>query len=102
MQVLEGVRQTFRAVFVRFGSKSAYSGPPIPTALFRDVTDAAGEPMCDHLWFTVGKQMEALALQADEVIEFDARVTRYEKGYKGHRWDVDAPISTDYRLSRPM
>ena len=36
-----------------------------------------------------------------EVAEL-ARVTTYEKGYKGYRDDVyDSPVKTDYKLERP-
>lgn len=36
------------------------------------------------------------------MVEFCARVSAYEKGYKGHKDDVlNRPIERDYRLSRP-
>lgn len=35
------------------------------------------------------------------IVEFDVRVTTYEKGYKGYRDDVyDAAVKTDYKLKR--
>jgi hypothetical protein len=49
----------------------------------------------------VGKQLAALDLQIGDVISFQARVTAYEKGYKGYRDDVYKPIEIDYRLSNP-
>jgi NADPH-dependent curcumin reductase CurA len=41
-------------------------------------------------------------VQVGEEIAFVARVTRYEKGYKGYGEDVFAALPwTDYRLSSP-
>lgn len=98
----EGVRGTFSGTVARFGTKSAYRGAPIPTLMLRDVKDASGKAVCDHLWMTQGKQLKALNLQIDDEVVFDARVTQYEKGYRGYREDVyDAPIGVDYRLSNP-
>ncbi len=37
----------------------------------------------------------------DLPISFHARVTCYEKGYKGYREDVYKPMKIDYRLSNP-
>lgn len=102
LQQIEGVRSTFRGIVDRYGTKPAYRGPAIPTLMLRDVTDKTGKVVTDHLWMVVGKQLQALQLQIGEVVEFDARVTEYEKGYKGYREDVyDAPIEIDYRLSNP-
>lgn len=41
-------------------------------------------------------------LQLGEVVQFEARVTTYIKGYQGYRNDFDLPeIETDYKLSNP-
>ena len=40
-------------------------------------------------------------MQRRDIIAFQARVTAYEKGYKGYRKDVYKPIEIDYRLSNP-
>lgn len=100
LAAIAGTRTLFRAVFVRFGSKPAYRGAPIKTALFRDIT-RRGNVITDHVWFVVGKQFEALHLQAGDVVEFHARVTSYVKGYKGRRQNVDSRWELDYRLSNP-
>jgi hypothetical protein len=72
----------------------------VPTLLLRDVTEPkTGYVLTDHVWFATGKWSQAL--RPGDVIEFDARVTTYEKGYKGRREDVCAPVSTGYRLERP-
>ena len=45
---------------------------------------------------------EELCLKPGDVVEFDARVTPYLKGYKGNREDEDLPpVERDYRLSYP-
>lgn len=99
---INGARTRFIGTFVRFGTKPAYKGPPIKTLLFENVCDKHGKQYTDHIWFTTGKQFEALNLQPGDKICFDARVKIYTKGYRGHRDDYDAaPISTDYKLSHP-
>ena len=98
----EGRRGEFRATVAQFGTKSAFRGPDPPTMLLKDVKDETGQIVTDHLWMTVGTQLSRLNVQVGEEIVFVARVTRYEKGYKGSREYVFAPPpSTDYRLSYP-
>jgi|SRR5579862_1443914 len=98
----EGIRSTFRGTVARFGTKPAYRGYPIPTVMLSDVKDKTGKVVADHIWFVIGVQMQRLNLQVGDEVIFDARVTEYEKGYKGYREDVyDAPIEVDYRLSNP-
>lgn len=100
---LEGTRATFRATFERFGTKSAYRGPPLRTALVLNVSTLSGRPVCDHLWFIVRKQLGALDLKPGDVIEFSAISKPYTKGYRGRRDDADLPpISTDYKLAWPQ
>lgn len=97
----DGERTTFRGTFARFGSKRGWKGD-LPTVLFQDIRTPTGEPICDHLWMNLTKGIVALDLQIGDVVQFDARVLEYEKGYKGRRDDVyDAPISIDYKLSHP-
>ncbi len=101
LKSLEGVRTTFRGTVAQFGMKSGYTGRDLPTLMLKDVMDSAGILVTGHLWFVVGKQLAALHLQIGDVISFQARVTAYEKGYKGYREDVYKPIEIDYRLSNP-
>ena len=101
LKKINGARQRFIATFVRFGTKSGYKGRPIKTLLFENICDVNGNQRSDHVWFTTGKQFEALELAEGDRVCFDARVKSYVKGYKGRR-DVDAaPVSTDYKLSHP-
>ena len=81
LQNRDGTRFRCRATVDRFGTKSAFQGPPIPTILLRNVTDEAGTLLTDHLWFTCGRWSADLAI--GDNFEFDARVAEYTKGYQG-------------------
>jgi len=100
---LNGVRSRFQGIFVRFGTKNSYRGYPQRTILLKEIKSVhANELMADHLWFMCGKRFDNLNLQENDSVMFDARVTPYEKGYRGFR-DIDdyRPIERDYRLSYP-
>lgn len=101
LKKINEVRSTFTATFERMGTKSSF-GHPKPTLLFKDVRDHTGRIVTEHLWFNYTKGFMELGLQVGDVVQFDARVKEYEKGYKGWRDDVwDSPIETDYKLSHP-
>ena len=97
----DGDRFRVRATVERFGTKRGFRGEAIPTLLLKHLRDATtGQILSDHLWFTQGKWSDGL--KAGDMIEFDARVGSYEKGYKGHRDDVvGAPVKQDWKLQRP-
>lgn len=101
---LEGTRVTVRASFGRYGTKKAFRGPPIRTALFREVTTLCGRPLSDHVWLVVGKTLAALGdLREGDQVTFSAVPKRYTKGYRGRRDDLDAaPIRDDYKLAWPQ
>jgi hypothetical protein len=102
LKEIDGKRLRVRATFERFGTKTAFKGPPLETILLKDVACAAtGACLTEHLWFTSGKTWRALGLTPGAVVEFDARVSEYLKGYKGRRDDVCKPLELDYRLERP-
>lgn len=106
LKQINGTRQRFIGTFVRFGIKKGFQGRQIKTLLFENITNQKLQEICDHVWFTTGKQFEALDLQPGEKICFDARVKTYTKGYKGRRDDYDdgfiaKPIEKDYKLSHP-
>ncbi len=98
----DGHRSRYQGTFVREGTKRAFKGPPLPTVLLADVQDAVtGRQVTDHLWSNRTQAFFDLTLKPSDVVEFEGRVEAYEKGYKGRREDVyDAPIETDYKLSR--
>ena len=96
---LHGKRTRFRGEVVKFGTKNECLEE---TVLLKNVTLVENDDvLTDHLWFTCGKWSDPIS--EGDVIEFDARVKLYKKGYWGHRedlWDAPPP-STDYHLAYP-
>lgn len=102
LKPLNGQRRRFTGTFVRHGTKSAFRGAPLPTILLKDIRDATGKIVCDHLWFNLTKEFDSLVLKEGVVLAFDARVKPYYKGYQGYREDVcDKPVERDFRLANP-
>lgn len=94
-------RLRFTATVERFGERKNFKGVPTPTILLKSIR-LIGEDkiLTDHLWFTKGKSWDGCNIGS--LIEFDARISEYTKGYKGHREDVtDSPVTIDYKLTRP-
>lgn len=100
LQRRNGERDTFLGTFERLGSKIGWMSNE-PTVLLRNIRTLDEAPICDHLWFSLTKAFAALDLVLGDVIQFDARVKEYERGYKGYREDVYAPVERDYKLSHP-
>lgn len=78
-------RHVFTATFIRFGFRDGYKGP-VKTILLQDVL-LDGKIVTDHLWFDLTKGLESADLLPGDVVEFCARVSIYEKGYKGITWN---------------
>lgn len=97
------VRSRFRGTFARMGSKHAYRGPDLPTVLLQNIVEVqTGRVVSDHLWMNYTEGFKAIAPLAEgDLIEFEARVKPYEKGYKGRREEVWKPVTLDYKLSHP-
>jgi phenylpropionate dioxygenase-like ring-hydroxylating dioxygenase large terminal subunit len=99
LELLHGQRLTFRGVFVRQGKKRAYRGygnlgdGHDRTVLLRDITDESKRLVADHLWFNMTETFVAASPVEGDVIQFDARVDDYTKGYERDHYD--------YKLSRP-
>lgn len=86
-------RHVFTATFVRLGFRNGYIGP-VKTMLLQDVT-LDSKIVSDHLWFDLTKGFSGADLSPGDVVEFCARVSAYEKGYKGHKDDVlNRPIES--------
>lgn len=101
LRELENQRLRFRAEVNRFGFKKNYHGYPQPTILFSRIERVdTGEELTDHVWFDVRKTIENLNLRPGSIVEFDARVTEYEKGYV-NIWQGIDNSEIDYRLSHP-
>ena len=97
---LNDKRITVSAKVEKFGSRKSFIGFLQKTVLLIDIKDQSGKMLCDHLWLTEGKQIKNLSLIVGDFIMFTARVTEYEKGYKGV-YDESNPVEVDYRLSFP-
>lgn len=90
---LRDQRRVFRATFDRLGLKNGYRGRALQTVLLRDVRDEKGVHLTDHIWLNFTKGFQAAELTPGAEIEFDARVKKYRRGYRGHREDVFAQVS---------
>lgn len=88
---IDGERATFTGVFVRTGVKNSYKGT-LYTILLKNIKDDYGDIVADHLWFNLTKGFQQLQLILGDIVQFEARVEQYRKGYKGYK---------DYKLSRP-
>ena len=94
-------RHTFKGVFERFGMKRGWKGRTETTVLLTDIRDTEGDKITDHLWFNLTKGFCQAHLKQGDIIQFEARVDTYLKGYQGYRTDVYKPIELDAKLSRP-
>ena len=54
----------------------------------------------DHHWFAYTKGFEKIQLKEGAMIEFEARVKTYKKGYVNHKLSINKRKS-DYKLSHP-
>ena len=101
LKKLNGERFNVTATFERFGSRNSYMGTE-KTILLKDLMKD-DELLCDHMWFSCGKTFERLDLKEGDKISFDARVTKYIKGYKGRYAEEKGESwqQVDYRLERP-
>lgn len=94
-------RKTFRAVLSRFGKKTNYNGYSEDTLLFTQVVDVVlKQVVADHVWFTFSKAFESLSLRPGDVIEFDARIKAYQKGYINKSLGFSSK-KKDFKLSHP-
>ena len=101
LKQLNGERRRFTATFSRFGEKWGWKGRTLTTVLLKDIKDANGRLICDHLWFNLTKEFDNLTLKNGTRVSFDARVREYLKGYRGYRENVDKPVELDFKLSHP-
>ena len=101
LQKREEERGSFTGTFRKYGLKSGYKGPSTSTILLSHIRDSEGRVICDHLWFSLTKGFESLGtLTEGDIIQFEARVKEYRKGYVNKRIGIDER-KTDYKLSHP-
>jgi hypothetical protein len=97
-------RHRFRGEFVRFGSKPGWAGTDVTVLLRRICLVPEVEQVADHLWFNWTRGFQRLGdLVAGDLIEFDARAVKYEKGYRGPDLvrQSENPPRTGWKLSHP-
>ena len=96
-----GERKKFHATFVRWGKKTNYHGFSEETLLFKNVVDlASNKIVTEHVWFAYTKNFQKISFEPGMLIEFEARVRQYTKGYKNSRYNINRQ-TIDYRLSHP-
>jgi hypothetical protein len=96
-----GTRKKFSATFERVGKKVNYKGYTEETILLKNIVDfETKKVVADHIWFSYTKGFEKLSLTPGVVLEFEARVKEYKKGYVNKALNLHNR-STDYKLSHP-
>jgi hypothetical protein len=97
----EGIRKKFHGTFSRLGKKRNYNGYSEDTILLTNITDSeSNELVADHAWFSYTKGFEKVTLAEGIVVEFEARVKAYSKGYV-NRALGRKKRKTDLKLSHP-
>lgn len=101
LAVENGKRKKFKAAFVRLGKKVNYKGYREETILLKNIVDIETNcVMADHIWFSYTKGFESVSLAEGTILEFEARVKEYSKGYVRKDLNIDKR-TTDYKLSHP-
>jgi len=101
LKTLDEERALFRGTFKKYGLKSGYKGASSETILLVSICNDDGTLISDHLWFNMTKGFEKLGtLRTGDIIQFEARVKRYRKGYINRQAGIDQS-SFDYKLSHP-
>ena len=75
-------RPTFSATFQRFGRSKNNAGEQFETALLINVR-YKGKIIASHIWITEVKQLKKLNPQKGDVIQFEATISCYLRGYLG-------------------
>jgi len=97
----EGNRKKFRAVIDRLGKKINFKGYTEETVLLKNVVDLeTSQVVTDHLWLSLTKGFEKISLESGTLIEFEARVKEYQKGYINKAAGINLG-KADYKLSHP-
>jgi hypothetical protein len=97
----EGERKKFSGIFSRLGKKTNYQGYSEDTILLINIIDLETKQIvADHLWFSYTKSFEKISLSEGVVVEFEARVKEYKKGYVNSRYKINQSRK-DFKLSHP-
>jgi hypothetical protein len=97
----EGKRKKFRAVFERTGKKTNFKGYSEDTVLLKNIVDVeTNNVMADHVWFSYTQGFEKALLTEGAIVEFEARIKEYTKGYVNRKLNFNSKV-VDYKLSHP-
>jgi hypothetical protein len=97
----EGERKKFRGTFSRVGKKINYQGYSEDTILLNNIIDAeTSTVVADHIWFSFTKGFEKIKLEEGSMLEFEARIKEYSKGYVNKQYGINNR-KKDYKLSHP-
>jgi len=97
----DGIRKKFTGIFSRLGKKTNYQGYSEDTILLVNITDTeTKQVVADHLWFSYTKSFEKVSLSEGVVVEFEARVKEYRKGYVNSQYKINH-ARKDFKLSHP-
>jgi hypothetical protein len=101
LKKIDNQRTRFSGIFQRKGKKKNYLGYSEETILLNEIKDEKGNVVTDHIWFNLTKAFDSLGqLQQGDVIEFEARVSGYTKGYMYKGIHLGRK-EKDFKLSRP-
>ena len=97
----EGVRKKFVAKFARLANNKNYPVYAEETILLINVIDSdTRERVTDHVWFSYTRGFEKITLTEGVVVEFEARVKEYTKGYINPILGAKKR-TLDFKLSHP-
>jgi hypothetical protein len=98
---VNGSRKRFTAVFSRVGKKVSYKGYSEETILLKTVVDLeTNKGVADHIWFSYTQGFIKASLKPGDIVEFEARVKEYRKGYINKNYKIDNS-TIDFKLSNP-
>jgi hypothetical protein len=104
LKKINKLRKTFNGLFKRYGTKYNWHGFPETTILLVDIKDNSDKIITDHIWFKQTKGFIAISpLTEGDLIEFEARVKDYIKGYHGRKAEEygEENYELDYKLNFP-
>jgi len=96
-----GKRKKFRATVDRLGKKINYKGYSEETILLNAIIDVeTGKAVTDHIWFSYTQGFVKASVISGDILEFEARVKEYRKGYVNKNYKINNTTS-DFKLSNP-
>ncbi len=94
-------RKKFTTVYGRVGKKVNYKGYSEETILLKNIIDSeSNKQVADHVWFSYTKGFVSASLNVGDLLEFEARVKEYRKGYVNKNYKINKG-TTDFKLSNP-